>query len=407
MYPRARSLERSRGERIDAFEAPDRVRQWFQAPARLAENMYVRKATRGVIGLTVGACLVIGATSQAEARTWVIKGHGFGHGVGMSAYGACGLALHGHGYRSILAHYYRHTHVDRASRHPVRVLLGSGARSVGFKKARKACGKRLDRHHGYRFKRSHSGVTLLSSGGRRIARCGRAGTARGKGAIRIRGKGTYRGSLRVKASGGGLLVTNVVGLDDYVMGVVPNEMPPSWSQPALRALAVAARSIALVGGRGGSFDVYDDTRSQVYEGKGSETPSTNRACRHTRRKILRYRGHVATAFYFSSSGGRTESVQFAFGGAQPVRYLTSVKDPYDGISPDHTWRVRYTQGEMESRLAGLFSGRLRKIKVLKRGDSPRIVKAKVVGSRGSSKTTGPVLEGRLGLKSTWARFRTR
>ena len=54
-------------------------------------------------------------------------------------------------------------------------------------------------------------------------------------------------------------------------------------------------------------------------------------------------------------------------------YLKSVKDPYDGISPDHTWTVRYSQGEMESKLSGLFSGRLRKIKVLKRGDSPRIV----------------------------------
>ena len=75
-------------------------------------------------------------------------------------------------------------------------------------------------------------------------RAGRDGRRRGD--VRIRGKGSYRGKLRVKASGGGLLVTNVVGLDDYVMGVVANEMPSSWSQPALRAQAVAARSFALV-----------------------------------------------------------------------------------------------------------------------------------------------------------------
>ncbi|MGH2925115.1 MAG: SpoIID/LytB domain-containing protein [Solirubrobacterales bacterium] len=365
----------------------------------------MRRATRGALGSAATLLLIAGAAAPASGATWVIKGHGFGHGVGMSAYGAYGLARHGHGYRSILGHYYRHARVRRASRHPVRVLLGSGIGSIGFKKAKKACGKRLHPHHGYRFKRSRNGVALLSSGGRRIARCGRAATAAGKGAVRIRNKGVYRGSLRVKASGGALLVTNVVGLDDYVMGVVANEMPSSWSQPALRAVAVSARSIALVGGRGGSFDVYDDTRSQVYRGKSSETPSTNRACRRTKREILRYHGQVATAFYFSSSGGRTESVQYAFPGASPVRYLTSVNDPYDGISPDHSWRVRYSQGEMESRLSGLFSGRLRRIKVLKRGDSPRIVRAKVVGSRGSAKTTGPVLEARLGLKSTWARFR--
>ena len=100
----------------------------------------------------------------------------------------------------------------------------------------------------------------------------------------------------------------------------------------------------------------------------------------------RYGKQVATTYYFSTSGGQTESVQFGFPGADPVPYLKSVDDPYDGISPDHTWTVRYSQDEIESRLSGLFSGRLRKIKVLKRGDSPRIVRARVVGSRGSSKS---------------------
>jgi hypothetical protein len=67
--------------------------------------------------------------------------------------------------------------------------------------------------------------------------------------------------------------------------------------------------------------------------------------------------------------------------------------------------VRYSQGEMESRLSGLFRGRLKKVKVTKTGDSPRIVKAKVVGSRDSSRVSGATLQGRLGLMSTWARFR--
>jgi stage II sporulation protein D len=351
--------------------------------------------------------LVLARPVGAEAATWVIKGHGFGHGVGMSQYGAYGLARHGHGYRSILGHYYRHTRLGKASGHPIRVLLRSGAGSVGFKRARKACGKRLARHHGYRFVPSRSGVTLRSSGGRKLRRCGRAATAVGKGTVRVRGKGTYRGKLRVKASRGGLLVTNVVGVDGYAMGVVANEMPASWPQAALRAQAVAARSFALSTSVGGSFDVYDDTRSQVYGGKGSETRSTNRACRHTGHQVVRYRKQVATAYYSSTSGGQTEAIQFAFPGASPVPYLKSVKDRYDRSSPYHTWRVRYSQREMKSHLAGLFSGRLRKIKVLKRGDSPRIVRARVVGSRGSSKVTGPTLQARLGLRSTWARFRKR
>jgi stage II sporulation protein D len=87
--------------------------------------------------------------------------------------------------------------------------------------------------------------------------------------------------------------------------------------------------------------------------------------------------------------------------------LKSVKDPYDGISPYHKWTVRYSQREMESRLSGLFSGRLKKVRVMKTGDSPRIVKAKVVGSRRGSRVTGATLQGRLGLMSTWARFHRR
>lgn len=371
--------------------------------------MYVSRTGGSTTAALVAAlvALALARPTGAEAATWAIKGHGFGHGVGMSQYGAYGLARHGHGYRSILGHYYRHTRVGRASGHPISVLLGSRPGSVGFKRARKACGKRLHHGHGYAFARRGSGVILRSSGGRKPARCGRAATATGKGTIRIRGKGTYRGKLRVKASGGGLLIINVVGVDGYAMGVVANEMPASWSQQALRAQAVAARSYALATSGGGSFDVYDDTRSQVYGGKGSEARSTNRACRHTKHQVVRYRKQVATTYFSSTSGGQTEAVQFGFPGASPVRYLKSVKDPYDGISPYHSWKVRYSQREMESRLAGLFSGKLRKIKVLKRGDSPRIVRARVVGSRGGSKTTGPSLQARLGLKSTWARFRKR
>ena len=98
------------------------------------------------------------------------------------------------------------------------------------------------------------------------------------------GKGTYRGKLKAKAAGGGLLVINAVALEAYVKGVVPNEMPSSWPLAALEAQAVAARSYALATSGGGAFDVYDDTRSQVYGGKDSETARTNRATQAHRRR---------------------------------------------------------------------------------------------------------------------------
>jgi stage II sporulation protein D len=221
----------------------------------------------------------------------------------------------------------------------------------------------------------------------------------------VSGKGTYRGKLIAKSSGG-LLVVNKLGVDDYTRGVVANEMPSSWPQNALRAQAVAARSFALSSHAGHGFDVYDDTRSQVYGGKGSETQSTDTAVRKTSDQILRYHKQTVMALFFSTSGGRTESNQFAFG-SSPIPYLQSVKDPYDDVSPYHKWTARKSQGQMESALSGLFSGRLKKVKVTKTGDSPRIVDAKVVGSKGSSGVSGATLQGRLGLMSTWARFHRR
>ena len=139
-----------------------------------------------------------GASSTAAAK-WVIHGRGFGHGVGMSQYGAYGYAKHGRDYKSILKHYYRHTRIGNADG-SVKVLLASGHGSVGFANAHKACGKRLHRGRGYAFAESGSRVILESGRGRRITKCGRSGTAKGGHGIQVSGKGTYRGKLIAKAS---------------------------------------------------------------------------------------------------------------------------------------------------------------------------------------------------------------
>jgi SpoIID/LytB domain protein len=365
-----------------------------------------RTSATVVLAACVAALAVLAMPAGASAK-WVIKGRGWGHGVGMSQYGAYGFALHGRGYRGIVGHYYKHSRIGHAGQHRIRVLLASGSVSVRFSKATRACGKHLRRHDGYRFKQSGSHVILRGAHGRRLANCGRTGTAAGRRTIRVGGKGVYRGKLTAKSAGGGLWAINVVALNSYVRGVVPNEMPSSWPLAALEAQAVAARSYALATSGGGAFDVYDDTRSQVYGGKDSETGNTNRAAKRTADEVVRHGKQVATTYFFSTSGGRTESVQYGFPGAAPVSYLKSVRDPYDGASPDHTWTARYSQREMQSRLSGLFSGRLRRIKILKRGDSPRIVRARVVGSHGSSGVSGPELQGLLALKSTWAGFHKR
>ncbi len=121
-------------------------------------------------------------------------------------------------------------------------------------------------------------------------------------------------------------------------------------------------------------------------------------------RILTYDGDPAVTFYFSTSGGRTENVELSFLGSEPRPWLKSVKDPYDGISPKHRWRARFKPSVLGARLG--VRGRFRKIRVLKRGRSPRIVRARVYGSRGSRILTGAQIRARLGLYDSWARFTT-
>ena len=182
-------------------------------------------------------------------------------------------------------------------------------------------------------------------------------------------------------------------------------MPSSWPIEALKVQAVAARSYALAASvHGNGFDLYDDTRSQVYNGIGGETAATNRAAQATKREVVLYNGAVATTYYSASSGGETENVEFGFGGGSPVPYLKAVDDPYDTTSPLHTWRRTFTQGQLESRLGRYLTGNLQDIQITKTGVSPRIVSANVVGSGGTTKVTGSQLQSALGVYSTWMTF---
>jgi SpoIID/LytB domain protein len=193
-------------------------------------------------------------------------------------------------------------------------------------------------------------------------------------------------------------------LETYVRGVVAAEMPSSWPLAALETQAVASRTYALTSDAGGQkFDVYADTRSQMYEGPAAETASSNAAIADTAGQIVTYEGKPVTTYFFASSGGMTESIQNSFLGATPEPWLIGVADPYDQ-GPLHTWKVTLSFATVTSRLRGLLKGSFRGIEVLKRGVSPRIVSAYIVGSRGRTLTSGPELAARLGLDSTWEYF---
>ncbi len=195
-----------------------------------------------------------------------------------------------------------------------------------------------------------------------------------------------------------------VPIEAYVRGVIAAEMPSSWPKAALEAQAVASRTFAITDDAGGSrFDVYSDTRSQVYLGKAAETTASNEAVRATAGQVVTYQGKPVITYFFSSSGGRTESIQNSFLGASPQPWLKGVLDPYDG-GPLHHWTVELGFGEAERDLQGLIQGAFQGIEVLERGFSPRIIAAEVLGSKGKTQVSGPELAGRLGLDDSWAYF---
>jgi SpoIID/LytB domain protein len=358
---------------------------------------------------------LVAAPAQAASRL-VVRGAGFGHGVGMSQWGAYGFAQKGTDHATILRHYYSGTQIGALEGGgQVRVLLRTADRIVFSNATRVAGGRKLGASSRYVATRGLSGsVILRSSGGRSLGTyAAPIAIEGGPGGVQVIGRsanaavdGRFRGTLELRpASLGGIAAINALAIDDYIRGVVAGEMPASWPQEALRAQAVAARTYALATTKNGDgFDQYSDTRSQVYNGIAGETATTDAAVAGTAGEVVAFDGKPIVTYYFSSSGGRTENIENVFIGAAPAPYLVSVDDPYDDASPRHRWARTMSLRSAQRRLGSLVKGSLTRIRVLRRGQSPRVVAAQVIGSGGRTAVSGPELRRRLGLYDTWARF---
>jgi stage II sporulation protein D len=321
----------------------------------------------------------------------VVSGRGWGHGVGMSQWGARGYALHGWGWRRILAHYYPGTRLGATSNVNVRVLLAASQPSVDIGCVK---GMRVGDGTGRAWKiraRNYRLTAALHVPHHRLQAplafyCDGA-------PIELDGR-AYHGVLVVYRGGGKLAVVNSVDLEDYVRGVVAGEMPFRWPLPALEAQAVAARSYALATLRPGRrFDLFADDRSQVYGGVGAETARTLDAADDTAGRVVTWDGHVATTYFFSTSGGRTADVRDVWPRLGAVPYLRSVPDPYDTGSPVHEWRpVMISPRVLAARLHVPY-GTVRVV----RSASGRVSEV-FVGSVGLS---GEQVQRMLGLRSTW------
>jgi stage II sporulation protein D len=339
------------------------------------------------------------AATPGEAL-FLVSGRGYGHGVGMGQYGAYGQANAGRTHEQILAHYYSGTVIGRNQRSNVRVLLAEGRHAAIVSSAVP-----------YSLRDATGALFKLPAGPLTIRPGLRLTTPEGPErpvfpVLVLPGKSTplslegslYRGKIQAALQGGFLRLVNVTPLESYLSGVVANEMPHTWPSEALQAQAVAARSYALANlVKGKPFDLYSDQRSQVYEGVAGETPQTTAAVKATSHQILLHGGKVATTFYYSSSGGKTASAVDVFGSSVP--YLVSRPDPWDKVSPWHSWgpvllgartlQSKFGAGSRVIDATGIPtpSGRLRSL-TLQTVSGPTSVPA-------------ALLRTSLGLRSTW------
>jgi stage II sporulation protein D len=356
------------------------------------------------------AALLIGAAPVTAATMFYVQGGGDGHGIGMSQYGAYGYAQHGKDYRWILAHYYTGTSLGTTNTsRTIRVLLASG--SAAFSGASSAPGKKLNPASTYYVRPlRNGGVALLGARGKTLAKFTSPITVTGNGPLYVPGLGWYRGALQFRPDGaGGVETVNAIDLEDYVRGVISAEMPSGWLPEALKVQAVAARTYAITTTvNRGAFDVYSDTRSQMYRGVAAETTSTNAAVAATRGQIVTYNGAPAITYFSASSGGWTESIEDAWPGSSPQPWLKGVADPYDnaGGNPYYHWTYSYTMARAQAKLGHWVKGQLIGVQIVTDGADPRMVAANVVGTRGTTRVSANSLESLFGLLSTNASFTT-
>ena len=374
--------------------------------------------------LMAGVLVGVGASSQparAAADDVVLTGHGFGHGRGLSQWGAYGYATRfGWNHLQILGRYYSNAGASDIGNPlvTVRLMALEGASlSVTSGAVFTVDGRQLPAGTAAQVTRNPDGTFLLTT------RSGCTGAVTGSAQIAtttvntVSDPGTdvsrmlrlctpearaYRGALSLVWDGS-LHTVNTLFMEDYLRGVVPRESPASWGDAAngnglnaLMAQAVAARSYARTENRTSYAQTCDTTDCQVYGGAGLnggrlEDARTDRAVANTAGDVMTLGGQVARTEFSSSSGGYTA------GGTFPA-----VPDDGDVASPYHDWSVALPRATVS---AAFGVGPLQSITVLTRNglgaDGGRVLTVRVTGTSASVVVTGEQFRTALGLRSSW------
>ena len=197
----------------------------------------------------------------------------------------------------------------------------------------------------------------------------------------------FRGEIRIFKPGGKLLVVNAVDLEEYLYGVIRNEVSTWWPMEALKAQAIAARTYAvnqIKESKGKDYDVMADVSSQVYGGIFSEKWRTNRAVDQTKGKVLTYNGAIFPAFFHATCGGSTFNAAYLWDIDLPP--LKGVKCDWCRKSPHYYWErwVPVTEVEQKLNAGGYAVGYILGFEAVKKDQSGRILEFKGRGSKGET-----------------------
>lgn len=199
---------------------------------------------------------------------------------------------------------------------------------------------------------------------------------------------------------------NVLGIEEYLKGVVPKEVSALWHSEALKAQAIVARTYAVTNMnkfKSYGFNVDSTTNSQVYGGVSAEKEASNKAVDETAGQLVVYNGEPAEVFFFSSSGGKTENSENVWGGAK-IPYLVSVDDTYE--NPDEAsyarWEIVLSPEAVAEKLRakGIDLGEITDITIDEVSEAGRSLKTTIHGTTASQAFTYDKIRSALSLYST-------
>lgn len=352
----------------------------------------------------------------APGTTITITGHGYGHGHGMSQYGARGAASQGLSYRQILAFFYPHTSVSQVTARISVLITKDTTRDVVVQArsgliAQRPSGGRIWTLSKLQPKATRWRIIPVGNGGseldfyvhqwrRQTHVAGGLQFSAGSQPIRLyipHGSVQYHGILRSVQPTSGTMdrdTVNVLGLEQYVRGVVPTEMPPSWSPAAVRAQAVAARTYAIyekAANPGRYYDVCDTSVCQNYGGYSAQVVASNQATTATAGQILTYGGKPAFAQFAASDGGWSRD------GGEP--YLVGQQDVYEKYADDpyRTWTAKVTIKQIETRWPS--AGPIVSVRLTHDASKQWVDRVTIRGTKATYTVTGDQFSSWAGLRS--------